>query len=193
MDLLEFEKQMRDDLTKKFGLEEKYVWVWEKNPKVDGVLAFYGDGVVNNAVVIWITERPSLARYKRKEHKFPDRIDDIFYGLLKEEGFENIHFTDFCKVMAKSGKRPSDEELKASAKWLKKEIEMLDKRVEGKKLIIVANSHKVEDWIEKYLPKYKGNVTYKHFFKWYFRFKSQNARELIRNDLKQVYEETKNA
>jgi len=132
--------------------------------------------------VIWITERPSSARDKRKEHKFPDWIDKIFYRLLKEEGFENMHFTDFVKIMDDAGKPPTEEELEISAKWMKKEIEML--KVDSKKLIIVANSRNVKKWMEKYLPEY--SCRYYEFFKRILRYKKKEARE---QELKKILKE----
>jgi len=194
MDLIEFKKKLTDILKQKFQLKDEDIWVWEKNPNVEGVKAFYGNGVVNNAVVIWVTERPSSARYKRKQNKFPDKIDDIFYRLLKEEGFENMHLTDFVKIMNKAGKNPTDEELIANTELMKDEIEMLVKRVEGKKLIIVANSDDVKTWMKRYLPEYSPYVAYKKFFKWYFQrsgLKWDVGKERLRQDIKDIYNMTK--
>jgi len=184
MGLKKFEKDLETTLKDKFGQKTR-VWVW---PEYNGVKGFYGDGTANNAVVIWITERPSSARDKSKLHKFPDWVDKIFYKALKEEGLENMHFTDFVKIMSDAGIPPTEEELDVSAEWMRKEIEML--KVEGKKLIIVANSKTVKEWIEKYLPEYRS--IYKEFFKRTIRYNSKENREnLVRKTLKEIYEMTK--
>jgi hypothetical protein len=175
MNLENFAEELKKDLRQKFGEHIRF-WVW---PRYIGVNGFYGNGIVNNAVVIWITERPSLARDKRKEHKFPDWVDKIFYRLLKEEGFENMHLTDFVKIMDDAGKLPTEGELKISAEWMKKEIEML--KVDGKKLIIVANSKNVKRWMEKYLPEYP--CLYYEFFKRILRYRKREIREKLIRDI----------
>lgn len=99
-----------------------------------------------------------------------------------------MHFTDFVKIMSVAGTPPAEEELNVSAEWMRKEIEML--KVEGKKLIIVANSKAVKEWMEKYLPQYQS--IYKEFFKRTIRFKGKkNGGRLIRETLREIYEMTK--
>lgn len=173
MNLENFAEILKIGLMENFGNHIRF-WVW---PAYDGVNGFYGDGRVNNAVIIWITERPSSARDKRKEHKFPDWIDKSFYRLLKEEGFENMHFTDFVKIMDDAGKQPTEKELKISAEWMKKEIKMLEG--DGKRLIIIANSKNVKKWMEEYLPEYPCNRY--NFFKYSLRYgKEQRLREELK-------------
>lgn len=179
MSLESFAKELEKGLKQKFGKHIRF-WVW---PRYNGVNGFYGNGITNNAVLILITERPSLARDKRKEHKFPDWVDKIFYRLLKEEGLKNMHFTDFVKIMDDAGKPPTKEELKISAEWMKKEIEML--KVDDKKLIVVANSKNVKTWMEKYLPEYP--CLYYEFFKRTLQYTKKEIREqLLRDRLKEL-------
>ncbi len=141
---------MEASIKEKFGQETR-IWIWPEYSEVKG---FYGSGVVNNAVVIWVTERPSSARDNSKLHKFPDWIDKIFYKSLKEEYLGNMHFTDFVKIMSEPGVPPTKEELELSAQWMRKEIELLKKNMENKKLIIVANSMSVKQWFERYLSEF---------------------------------------
>jgi len=180
MNLEEFKEKMEKDLRQKFG---KDIWVWRD---CNGVKGFYGNGVINNAVVIWITERPSLAR--EKKDKFPDWIDETFYRLLKEEGLENIHLTDFVKIMDYPGKQPTEEEIKVNAEWMKKEIEILKHK--DKKLIIIANTRNVERWMRKYIPEYP--CLYYEFFKRILRFnKKENRERKLREILREIVEQTK--
>jgi len=182
MDLKDFYDEIKANLKERFDKEgkETIVWVWKE---LSGVKGFYGNGIINNAVVIWITHRPSLP-----VEKFPDWIDKIFYTVLKEEGFENMHFTDFVKVAGKGGEDPSEEVVKISAEWMKKEIDIL--KVDGKKLIIVANTRDVEAWMKEYLPEH--DCEYRKFFKIVIRFnKKENREHLLRQTLKQIYEMTK--
>jgi len=174
-----FEKEMEEDLRQNFGEHLKF-WVWKK---YNGVNGFYGTGVINSAVVIWITERPSLPRDKEKKDKFPDWQDKIFYRLLEEEGLENIHLTDFVKIMNTAGKQPTEGELKVSAEWMEKEIGKL--KIDGKKLVVVANSRKVEQWVRRYLPEY--HPIYYKFFKYTLRFNKKEIREqLLRKELTEL-------
>ncbi|MEM5808142.1 MAG: hypothetical protein QW818_03355, partial [Candidatus Aenigmatarchaeota archaeon] len=123
---------------------------------------------------------PSSAR------DFPDWIDKIFYRLLKEEGLENMHLTDFVKIMDDAGKPPTKEELKISAEWMKKEIELL--KLDGKKLIIVANSKNVKMWMDKYLPDYP--CLYCEFFKRTLRYGKEMREQLLRDKLKKLIKYT---
>lgn len=72
MDLKKFKKDLEENLKEKFGQTTR-AWVW---PEYNDVKGFYGDGAINKAVVIWITERPSSALDKL--NKFPDWIDEFF-------------------------------------------------------------------------------------------------------------------
>lgn len=180
MDLQEFYKALEKDLKEKFGDKTK-IWVW---PSYNGVKGFFGNGIIENSVVIWITERPSSARDKTKLHKFPDWIDKIFYKIIKEESFQNMHLTDFVKIMTDAGVYPTKEELEVSALWMGKEIETL--KVNNKKLIIIANSKNVAKWMKKYLPEYP--LIYKDFFKRIIRFNPKEKREEV---LRAIFKEIK--
>ena len=195
----EFYNNLTNNLKSEFG-ENTRIWVWpdgddesdeniKNNPEVRGVKGFYGNGVINNKVVIWITERPSSARDELKAHKFPDNIDKIFYTMLREEGLQNIHFTDFVKIMDKASKKPTEKELELSAKLMKKEIEML--KIQNKELLIIANSRDVEKWMNKYLQEYF--YIYKPFFKIVLgRFKKKyGGQKALKETLKEIYEMTK--
>ena len=179
MDLAEFENDLTDNLMDEFGSRIQ-VWVW---PELDGVKGFYGSGEINNAVVIWITERPAIGPNRLKPFKFPDWMDTRFYSSLKAEGLENMHFTDFVKIMDTAGKRPTGAELKISAEWMRKEIEML--RINDKKLIIIANSRNTEKWMDEYLPGYPSH--YHPFFKNLLRFGKAN---LLKGILSETYRMT---
>ncbi|MCX6746741.1 MAG: hypothetical protein NTU63_01240 [Candidatus Pacearchaeota archaeon] len=175
----EFYSQLEKELKIKFG-EDIKVWVWGEISDVKG---FYGTGKVGNSVVIWITERPSSARFTLRAHSFPDKVDEWFYGMLKEESLENIHLTDFVKIMADSGIYPTQEELKINAEWMKKEIENLME--DKKKLIIIANTRRVVNRMKENLPNYQ--IIYKPFFKHIFRFNSKEKRDnLLREILRDV-------
>ena len=175
----EFFSQLEKDLKNKFG-ENTKVWVWRKAFDVKG---FYSTGKIGDRIIIWITERPSSARFTLRTHYFPDKVDKWFYELLKEESLGNVHLTDFVKIMADSGVYPTKEELEISALWMKKEIEKLSEA--GKKLIIVANTHRVEGWMKEYLPEYP--IIYKPFFKHIFRFNSKEKRDkVLREILKEL-------
>jgi len=180
MDLKELKDGMGKDLRHRFGKDVK-TWVW---PEFDGVKGFYGTGEINNAIVVWITERPALPKNEKRSDKFPDWIDKAFYQILKEEGFENLHFTDFVKIMEAPGKQPSEAELKASAEWMKKELETVSAK--GKKPIIIANSLLVKKWMDEYLPEY--GAKYVEFFKKTLRFGKRNV---LRQVLRNIYKETK--
>jgi hypothetical protein len=129
VNLIQFKKDLDRDLKSRFGDNTK-TWVW---PERHGVKQFYGDGQINNAVVIWIMERPSLGEEKKETDK-----PSLWCELLKEAHLENMHVTDFVKIRAEPGKKPTKEELDANAEWMCKEIELL--RVRGKRMIIVANA-----------------------------------------------------
>jgi len=183
MNLENFAEESEKALKEKFG-DKTTFWVW---PSYSGVKGFYGNGLINNTIVIWITERPSSARVNRREHKFPDWVDKIFYRVLKEEGFENMHFTDFVKIVDYAGKPPTHEELISSAEWMKKEIEML--KVDRKKLIIVANSKNVKRWMKEYLPEY--SCIYHEFFKRTIRYRKRSEREdFLRKILRNIMDKT---
>jgi hypothetical protein len=179
VDLTEFEKDLTISLKNKFGKNIR-IWVW---PEYEGVKGFYGNGSINNAVVIWITERPSVARDRLKSHKFPDWIDKRFYALLKYEGLGNMHFTDFVKIMDIAGKQPTKEQLKLSSEWMQKEIETL--RRQKRKLIIIANTRRLANWMDIYLPRHK--YIYQRFFKWFYRF---GKADLLRKELRLIYKMT---
>jgi hypothetical protein len=153
MDLVQFKKDLDRDLKRRFGKNIE-TWVW---PERCGVKGFYGNGQINNAVVIWITERPSLGKDKKATDK-----PSLWRQLLKSEGLENMHITDFVKIRAKPGKKPRKKELKASAEWMRKEIELL--RRKNKKLIIIANARTVAKWMKEYLPTYQ--CEYIQFYQW---------------------------
>ena len=176
----EFYSQLEKELKNKFG-ENTKVWIWGE---ISGVKGFYSTGEVGNSIIIWITERPSSARFTLRTHGFPDKIDKWFYGLLKEESLENIHLTDFVKIMADSGVYPTKEELEINAKWMKREIESLKK--DKKKLIIIANTRRVKKWMQEYLPNYQ--VIYKPFFKHIFIYKGKEKRD---NFLREILREIK--
>lgn len=175
MNLSEFESTLTANLKDVFGSNIR-IWVWPEYKEVKG---FYGSGEINNAVVIWITERPAAAPSGIGADKFPDWMDKKFYGLLKDNGLGNMHFTDFVKIMDTAGKPPTDTELEASAEWMRKEIEMLS--VNDRRLIIIANSRDTEEWMHKYLPEYP--YIYCPFFKSLLRFGKYNL-------LKQILSET---
>lgn len=175
----EFEQSMVRKLKGDFG-EDTKIWVW---PEYTGVKGFYGNGVIGNAVVIWITERPSMARHRLKAHKFPDRIDKIFYGLLREEGLANMHLTDFVKVMADAGKSPTRKELTVNAELMMREIELLAEK--GKTLIVIANTKRVKAWMDSYLPAYPS--VHIPFFKHQIRFGKVDS---LRKSLKRIVEMT---
>jgi len=175
MNLVEFELALTTNLKDELGKNTR-VWVW---PEYDGVKGFYGSGVINDAVVIWITERPSAARDKLKEHKFPDWIDKRFYSLLKAKGLGNMHLTDFVKIMDIARKRPTKEELEISTEWMRKEMGMLC--LSDKKSIIIANTTRVKQWMDEYLPSYP--CIYKPFFKNLIRFGKANLLKEILSDI----------
>lgn len=178
-DLKKIYSEIEWDLKSKFG-EQTIVWVW---PEYEGVKGFFGNGDNGKEIIMWITERPSSARINTKVHKFPDWIDKEFYNALKEEGFENMHFTDFVKIMADAGKYPNEEELKISALWIKKEIECI--RQEDKKLIIIANSKNVCKWMEFFLPEYP--FIYKKFFKGIVRYcKKEDRKQKLKKYLDEI-------
>ncbi|MFC2013438.1 hypothetical protein ACFLU8_00900 [Chloroflexota bacterium] len=179
MDLMEFEAALTSSLKSEFGNNTR-VWVWHE---YNGVKGFYGTGIINNAVVIWITERPSSARDRLKMHKFPDWMDKRFYSLLKSKGLAEIHFTDFVKIMDDAGKIPTVQELEISAHWMRTEIETLSSGQQ--KLIIIANSRKTKRWMDTYLPEYP--YVYVPFFKHLIRFgKAKNLGKI----LDEIYSET---
>lgn len=183
-----FFHELTENIQKSLHDKNIETWIWREHPFVDEVKAFYGNGIVNNSVVIWITERPSSARNKYKQNKFPDWKDTGFYETIKEKGLGNMHLTDFVKIMADAGECPTKEELRVSALWMKKEIELL--RTEGKKLIIIANSHRVNKWFEEYLPEYRNFVQYKRFFK-PFRGETKEAwRRRIQQMLEDLFKST---
>lgn len=182
-------KTIEGDLKKELGSDIK-IWFWPRGDKVkdcecDKVKGFYGDGKINNSIVIWIAERPSLPRNKRKEDKFPDWMDKIFYELLQKNGLENIHLTDFVKIMGSAGKKPTEKELGVSVKMMKKEIKALKRG--GKKLIIIANTRRVESWIKNNLPEYKDYCRYFPFFKNIIRY---CGKEKLNRKLKELYQKT---
>jgi hypothetical protein len=162
LNLNELETAMTTDIKSKFGQDIRF-WVW---PEYDSVKGFYGTGKINDSVLVWITERPSMARDTRKANKFPDWVDKRFYGLLKTQGLANMHFTDFVKIMAEPGKPPTVEELVISASWLRKELDMLS--LSCQKKIVIANSRNVAKWMSAYLPEYP--CLYHHFFKHDIRY-----------------------
>ncbi len=178
MNLAEFELALTSNLKDELGKNTR-IWVW---PEYDGVKGFYGSGEINDAVVIWITERPSAARDKLKEHKFPDWIDKRFYSLLKAEGLGNMHFTDFVKIMDIAGKPPTKEELEISTEWMRKELEMLC--LNDKKSIVIANSKRTKQWMDIYLPSYL--CIYKPFFKYLIRYGKANLLKEILSELYQM-------
>lgn len=175
MDLVQFEKDLTRDLKRRFGKNIE-TWVW---PERQGVKGFYGNGQIKNAVVIWIMERPALGKDKKETDK-----PSLWRKLLKSEGLENMHITDFVKIRAKPGKKPTKKELDASAEWMRKEIELLDRK--NKKLIIVANMRRVAKWMKEYLPTYQ--CEYIQFFKWFIRY---NKVDLLRKRLRELYEMTR--
>jgi len=181
MDLVQFKEQVEADLKKRFGPDTR-IWMWRE---YNGVRGFFGTGLFRNSVIIWITERPSLPRDKSKEDKFPDWMDNVFYEVLAEEGFQNIHLTDFVKIMGTAGERPTEEILKTSADWMKREIETL--KVEGKTLVIVANTKNVRKWIELYLAEFLPNTVYIPFFKHIINYtKKEYRKQAVRNVLRRI-------
>ncbi len=153
MDLVQFEKDLTRDLKRRFGKNIE-TWVW---PERCGVKRFYANGQVNNAVVIWITERPSLKKDKKETDK-----PSLWLKLLKNAHLQNMHVTDFVKIRGYPGEEPTEPELEASAEWMRKEIELL--RRKNKRLIIVANTKRVKRWMKEYLHNYK--YEYIQFYQW---------------------------
>ncbi|MBU3913288.1 MAG: hypothetical protein KKE50_04305 [Nanoarchaeota archaeon] len=190
MNLSTFFEEIEGNLKEKFGQTTR-IWVWpdgdnseyKDHPEIHGVKGFYGNGIVNNSVLIWITERPSLARDKRKEHKFPDWIDKAFYKMLTDSKLQNMHLTDFVKVMHNPGVPPTERELKESVFWMKKEIKLLKKP--NKNLIIIANTKRVKEWLGTYFPEYSSERI--NFFKGFFRYGKQ---EKLKQILQNLYEKT---
>ena len=175
MNLIKFKDDLTTDLKKRLG-KNTDVWVYTEEY---GLKRFYANGQVNNAVVIWITERPATIK-PRPNRWMPRR----FCELLKNAGLENVHLTDFVKIRAKPGKKPTEEELEASAEWMRKEIEVL--RIEGKKMIIIANGRRVRKWMKEYLPTYK--YEYIQFYQWCLtRGKSKVD---LRKRLREIYKMT---
>jgi len=150
-------------------------WVW---PYYDGVKGFSGTGEVSNNIIFWITERPSLHIEKL------GKIDKLFYKILKEEGFSNIHLTDFVKKITIPGKIPSEEELKEGAKQIRKEIKKLTKK--NKRLLLITNTKNVEKWMKEYFPEL-GTINVK-FFKWRY-FKNGERTKYLRKVLKEIMKE----
>lgn len=150
------------------------IWVWGRYGNVGG---YYSDGVVNNAVVIWITERPAYPL-----NKFPDARDREFYNLLEKHGLANIHMADFVKIPAKSGEPPGNELIKVSAILMQEEIKRYNQVT--KNLIIVANTRPTEEWVGEYLAAYWNKTRYIRFFK--HRFTKQTQLEDALKDLKKL-------
>jgi len=179
MNLIKFKEELTTDLKERIGKDTE-VYVLEE---CYGLKRFYANGQVNNAVVTWITERPTIIKsdISRNTSRWMLRR---FYELLINSGLENVHLTDFVKIKAEPGKKPTKKELEVSAEWMRKEIEIL--RIKGKKMIIIANAGRVQRWMNEYLSEYE--CKYIQFYGWCLtRGKSKVD---LPKKLKQIYKNT---
>ena len=140
-------------------------------PEYEGVKGFLG------------TQDIFLVGLNPSSGTFPSKKDKKLYDILKKEGLENIHITDFIKVRAKNKEVPdilkNQELVEEQINFFRREIDILNPK------IIIALGLQCKKLLNDNFPKVKIERI-KHYG---YRYQNQDAVfEEISESLKKIKE-----